>query len=152
MTPDTKDRLQWKWGKGSATAKSEFGNPRVDTDYRLCLYDGEDTLLSHASAPAGGSCNAKSPKPCWKENANGFRYVDRDLTPDGVQQLTLRAGPAGKAKIMLKGRGANLKTPALPISHLPVKAQLINSASACWTATYGTTLKNETGMFKAKSD
>jgi acyl-homoserine lactone acylase PvdQ len=152
VTPDAKDRLQWKWGKGSATAKSEFGNPRVDTDYRLCLYDGEDTLLSHASAPAGGSCNAKSPKPCWKENANGFRYVDRDLTPDGVQQLTLRAGPAGTAKIMLKGRGATLKTPALPISHLPVKVQLINSAGACWTATYGTTLKNETGTFKAKSD
>jgi hypothetical protein len=53
---------------------------------------------------------------------------------------------------MLKGRGATLKTPALPISHLPVKVQLINSASACWTATYGTTLKNETATFKAKSD
>jgi hypothetical protein len=152
VTPDTKDRLQWKWAKGAATPKSAFGNPRVDTDYRLCLYDGQDTLLSHASAPAGGSCNAKSPRPCWRENASGFRYVDRDLTPDGVQQLVLKAGTAGKAKLMLKGRGANLKTPALPISHLPVKVQLNNTVGECWTATYSTTLKNETGTFKAKSD
>jgi hypothetical protein len=152
VTPDTKDRLQWKWGKGAPTAKSEFGNPRIDTDYRLCLYDGQDTLLSHASAPAGGTCNAKSPRLCWRENASGFRYVDRDLTPDGVQQLVLKAGTAGKSKIMLKGRGANLKTPALPISHLPVKVQLNNTVGECWTATYGTTLKNQTGMFKAKSD
>ncbi len=149
---DAKDRLQWKWGKGAATTKSALGNPGVDTDYRLCLYDGQDALLAHASAPAGGSCNAKSPRPCWKENATGFRYVDRDATPDGVQQLVLKSGPAGKAKITLKGRGAALQTPALPISHLPVKVQLINSIDECWAATYSTTLKNQTATFKAKSD
>ena len=144
--------MQWKWGKGAATAKSEFGNPLANTDYRLCIYDGQNALLSHASAPAGGTCNAKSPKPCWRENASGFRYVDRDLTPDGVQQLTLKAGAAGKAKIMLKGRGASLKTPALPISHLPVKVQLNNTNGACWDATYATTLKNQAEQFKAKSN
>jgi acyl-homoserine lactone acylase PvdQ len=152
VSPDTKDRLQWKWGKGAATAKSAFGSPTVDTDYRLCIYDGQDSLLSHASAPAGGNCNAKSPKPCWRENAGGFRYVDRDLTPDGVQQLILRAGVAGKAKITFKGRGPTLQTPALPIAHLPVKVQLTNTVGECWDATYSTTLKNQTGTFKAKSD
>jgi acyl-homoserine lactone acylase PvdQ len=152
VVDDAKDRLQWKWGKGAATAKSELGNPLADTDYRLCIYDGEDTLLSHASAPAGGSCNAKSPKPCWRENASGYRYVDRDLTPAGVQQLVLKAGAAGKAKIQLKARGPALATPALPISHLPVKVQLTNSDGTCWDATYATTLKNQTDQFKAKTN
>jgi hypothetical protein len=152
VAADAKDRLQWKWGKGAVTAKSEFGNPLVDTDYRLCIYDGQDSLLSHATAPAGGTCNAKSPKPCWRENASGFRYVDRDLTPDGVQQLVLKAGPAGKAKIQLKGRGPALQTPALPIAHLPVKVQLTNTDGVCWDATYATTLKNQADQFKAKSN
>lgn len=145
VTPDTKDRVQWKWGKGQATAKSLFGTPTVDTDYRLCVYDGQDALLAHASAPAGGTCNAKSPKPCWRESGSGFRYVDRDLTPTGVQQLVLRAGVDGKAKIMLKGRGPTLRTPALPITHLPVRVQLANSAGACWSATYSPTLKDQAG-------
>ncbi len=152
VAPDTKDRLQWKWGKGAATPKSAFGSPTTDTDYRLCLYDGEDTLLTHASMPAGGSCNVKSPKPCWRESASGFRYVDRDLTPSGVQQLVLRTGVDGKAKIMLKGRGPTLRTPALPITHLPVRVQLTNTAGSCWGATYSTTLTNLGGTFKAKSD
>jgi acyl-homoserine lactone acylase PvdQ len=152
VTPDTKDRLQWKWGKGQATPKSAFGNPTVDTDYRLCIYDGEDTLLGHASAPAGGSCNAKSPRPCWKESSSGFRYVDKDLTPSGIQQLVLRAGVDGKAKITLKARGPQLATPALPITHLPVRVQLVNDAGSCWSASYATTQKNQTGTFKAKSD
>jgi hypothetical protein len=149
---DTKDRLQWTWGKGEDTPKSAFGNPTVDTDYRLCVYDGESTLLTHAGAPAGGACNAKSPKPCWRESASGFRYVDRDLTPSGVQQLVLRAGVAGKAKVTLKGRGPTLHTPALPITHLPVRVQLVNTAGSCWESTYSTTLKNQTETFKAKSD
>ncbi len=152
VSPDTKDRLQWKWQKGSATMKAEFGNPLASTDYRLCLYDGQNTLLSHASAPAGGTCNVKSPKPCWRENASGFRYNDRDLTPDGLQQLVLKAGPAGKARITLKGKGALLHLPTLPIQHLPVRVQLNNSAGACWDATYSTTLKNQAGTFKSKSD
>ncbi len=151
-TPDTKDRLQWKWGKGAATPKSAFGAPTADTDYRLCLYDGESALLGHASAPAGGTCGVKNPKPCWRESASGFRYVDRDLTPDGVQQLLLRAGADGKAKILVKGRGPTLEMPALPIAHLPVRVQLTNSTGACWDATYSSTLRNDPGTFKAKSD
>jgi hypothetical protein len=95
--------------------------------------------------------SSKSPKPCWREGASGFRYVDHDLTPDGVQQLVLRAGPDGKAEIALKGRGADLHMPALPISHLPVQAQIANTAGACWSATYGTTLRDDAAIFKAKS-
>lgn len=151
-TPDTKDRLQWKWGKGAATPKAVFGDPTGGTDYRLCLYDGASALLGHASAPAGGPCNAKSPKPCWRESASGFRYLDEDLTPDGVRQLVLRAGIDGKAKILFEARGPSLQTPVLPIAHLPVRVQLTNTSGACWDAAFSTTQKNDGGTFKAKSD
>jgi hypothetical protein len=151
-TPDSKDRLQWKWLKGTATAKADFGNPTATTGYALCLYDGNSTLIADAAIPAAGTCNAASPRPCWRENARGFRYVDKDLTPNGIQQVVLKAGDAGKAQIQVKGRGASLPDPTLPISHLPVTVQLVSSTGQCWTATYSSTLRNDGGQLKAKAD
>src|SRR6185436_12006294 len=48
-----KDRLSWKWGKGSATAKGDFGIPTQTTDYQLCIYDGNGELVLAARAPKG---------------------------------------------------------------------------------------------------
>ncbi len=151
-TPDQKDRLLWKWQKGAATTVADFGDPLGGTDYRLCLYDGASTLLASASIPAGGSCNVKSPRPCWRSSRSGFRYVDRDLTPEGILQLTLRAGSAGKAQIVLKGKGVLLNTPDLPVQTLPIRVQLVNAGGECWEAIYGTTLRNQEDRLKAKSD
>ena len=94
----------------------------------------------------------KSPRPCWRENGRGFRYVDRDGTPDGIAQLTLKSGAAGKAQIQVKGKGALLPDPVLPVSDLPVRVQLVNGAGQCWEATYGTTLRNDSQQLKAKAD
>jgi len=44
----------------------------LTTGYELCLYDGADGLLAHPSAPAGGTCNAASPRPCWRATGSGF--------------------------------------------------------------------------------
>ncbi len=109
-------------------------------------------LVASATIPAGGTCNAKSPRPCWRASRNGYRYVDRDLTPSGIQQLVLRAGAAGKAQIGLKGKGALLDTPDLPISSLPIRVQLVSSDGQCWDATYSTTFRNQDDRLKAKSD
>ena len=151
-TPDTKDRLDWKWAKGATTNKSDFGNPLVSTGYALCLYDGNDNLMATAQAPAGGTCNAGSPRPCWRENPKGYRYTDKDLTPNGLQQILLKAGPAGSALVKVKGKGALLPDPTLPVSTLPVKVQLVNGAGRCWQATFSTTLRNDGQQFKARGD
>ena len=83
----------------------------------------------HAATPA-------SPRPCWRENGRGFRYVDKDLTPNGIQQLVLKAGTDGKAQITLKGKGRVAPDPTLPISDLPVtRAARERHAGQCWTAT-----------------
>jgi len=150
--PDTKDRLLWKWSKGANTSLADLGNPLTATGYEFCLYDGAANLISHASAPAGGLCNAASPRPCWKQTGTGFKYVDKDLTPSGVQKLLLKAGLAGKSSIVLKGAGTALDTPALPISALPARAQLVNGDGVCWEAQYGTTLRDQADRFKAKSN
>jgi cysteine-rich repeat protein len=36
-TPDSKDRMQFKWGKGQATTVADFGTPLATTDYALCI-------------------------------------------------------------------------------------------------------------------
>ncbi len=148
----SKDRLLWKWGKGAATAKGDFGIPTETTDYELCLYDGNDRLLLGARAPKGDVCRTNEIRNCWEENAKGFRYVDRDLTPDGLQQMSLKAGSAGKAQILVRGRGNNLQAPPLSIMNLPVRVQLVNGGGACWEATFSATFQNTAERFKAKSD
>lgn len=147
--PDTKDRLQWKWSKGAATAFSDFGSPLSSTNYELCLYDATSQLVSHASAPAGGNCASR---PCWKVVNGGYRYGSRDGTPDGLQQLRLKAGAAGRARISARGKGGNLKLPDLPIAHFPLTVQLQNGDGVCWSTTHSTTLRNQGDTLKSKSD
>jgi len=151
-TPDTKDRLLWKWTHGAATTVADFGNPLSTTGYGLCIYDGNNTRLQAAAAPAGGLCNATRARACWRATAKGYRYADRDLTPAGVRRIILQSGAAGNAKIVVKGQGALLAPPALPIEHLPVRVQLVSSDGVCWEATYGSTVQNLSDRFKAKSD
>ena len=91
-------------------------------------------------------------KPCWQAKGTGFSYKDKDLTPDGIAQLTLKAGTTGKAKIQVKGSGVNLPMPTLPLG-LPVRVQLKNSDGTCWEASFGApAVKNDAGQYKDKAD
>jgi hypothetical protein len=155
---DAKDQLQWKWIKGSVTAKADFGNPLAATSYQLCIYDGASTLLFDATIPPGGLCGASNPKPCWKDKPKGFDYNDKDLTAGGINQLKLQEGlVAGKAQIQVKAKGTLLDDPALPFGQ-PVTVQLHNTENGvCWGAVYGfPATKNlagpPTGTFKDKAD
>ncbi len=148
-TPDKADRLTWKWVKGDATFKPEFGAPLGSTDYTLCIYDqsAASQPIVRASIPAAGTCAGK---PCWKETAKGFKYKDKELDPDGIQLALLKSGPSGKAKIIVKGKGANVPLPALPLT--PTVTVQLKNADACWQAEYGTATKNDAEQFKAKAD
>jgi hypothetical protein len=148
---DQSDRMIWKWLRGSATLKSEFGDPTTTKTYELCVYDATPTLISTERVPAGGSCGSR---PCWSETASGFKYRDGQLTSDGVGKLLLREGieDGGRAKIILKGQRENLNMPTLPLAQ-PVTVQLVNSDGACWEAIYSAPAdKNEQGLFKDRSD
>jgi acyl-homoserine lactone acylase PvdQ len=148
-TPDTADRLLWRWRKGAATSLADFGNPLASTDYALCVYDGGSALVSSANAPAAGTCGTR---PCWRQTSSGFKYGDRDLTPDGLQRITLVAGPSGVARIVVKGKGALLDIPTLPLLPLPARVQLVNGDGVCWEADYSIPIRNQSDQFKAKSN
>jgi hypothetical protein len=149
-TPDKKDSLNWKYIKGAATTLADFGAPLASTDYTVCIYDGsaapQPILLAHA--PAGGTCGTK---PCWKTIKDGFKYNDKLLTPDGLQQVLLKSGPATKVKILVKGKADNLPMPSLPLT-TPVTVQIKSKNGVCWEAHYGTAQKNTSEQFRAKAD
>ncbi len=143
-TPDKSDGLVWKWTKGAATPPADFGDPLTTDGYALCLYAdtaATPTLVSELLAPPGGAC--KNGKPCWKAlgkppGASGFKYNDADLTPHGLQTIVAKPGIDEKAQVTVKGKGARLRLPAMPITAFPLKVQL-QGADACFEVHYEAT-------------
>jgi endo-1,4-beta-D-glucanase Y len=147
---DAKDDLQWKWSHGGVTTPADLGDPTTTTRYDLCLYDGTGSLITSAAAPAGGTCGTR---PCWTAKSSGFRYTRKDGAPNGLSDLDVRAGAAGKARILVKAKGEPLALPALPIAPLPLTVQLENAVGTCWSATYEANVRrNDAAAFKAKSN
>ena len=130
--PTTRTSLIWKWIKGSATSKADFGSPLTATSYQLCVYNGTPSLILSALAPAGGFCDPSNPtKACWSEKTTGYNYKDKEFTPKGIQKLILREGLVpGKAKIILKGKGTLLDDPAIPLATSAVTVQLSAGSTA----------------------
>ena len=144
-----KDKLVWKWLKGDATTLAEFGSPTTTTEYALCVYAGT-SAAPILEAEVGPSATLWAPA-----GTTGLKYKDpAGTTSDGVTKVLLKEGAAGKAKTLLKGKGADLPdAPAGPYT-LPVTAQLVNSTnSVCFEGVYdtGDIIKNETELFKAKA-
>jgi hypothetical protein len=118
--PDSKDRLSWKWSAGAATTKNDYGDPTSNDGYDLCIYDN-GALVASQMAPSGGLC---SNKPCWSSKPKSFEYKDKELTPSGIEKVSLKEGVAGKASIQVKGRGGNLGIPPLTPLTGPIDVQL----------------------------
>ncbi len=154
--PDKGNQLAWQWKKGAATTGAEIGNALASaTRYDLCVYDqsgGISSLAGRLRIPGGGLCHGK---PCWKASGNGtLKYGDKDATPDGVTQASLRPGVEGKAQIQVKARGLALSVPSLPFAQSPaVVVQLHSSTGTCWGQAYtAPAARNDAGQFKDKLD
>lgn len=160
-TDSTKRNFAWKWLKGNTSLeKSDFGDPESgSTSYRLCLYDqtgGSPVLKMGTTVANGGTCGTK---PCWKEVADiAWSYKDRLGSADGITRLLAKAGPAGKSKVLVKGKGSNLHFPA-PVSPTEVFDQDTsvivqmhrNDVATCWSSTFAAsaTKANKPTVFKA---
>ncbi len=151
--PDRGDKLVWRWTKGAATDAEDLGDPLGGSDdYVFCLYDQSGLAMS-ATAPAGGQC--QNAADCWKQlgqasNPTGFRYKDSELTPDGLFKLQVRAGDAGKAKALVKGRGELLALPATDALTADIVAQLVGGTT-CFSSTFASNdvRKQDERSFKA---
>ena len=152
---DKKDLVTWRWRTTGSIAVADFGDPVNTTSYSFCVYAGATpTFVMELRAPFDGTCGTK---PCWKARgpggSKGFRYKDKDRTPDGITRLVLRTTPPSLADIVLRARGTNIPMPPLPLAE-PVIAQLVKSAGPeCWESDYSApALKNNSEVFKDKND
>jgi CSLREA domain-containing protein len=133
---DSKDSLSWKWLKGTATSDIDIGDGMTGDAYALCIYD-DDGLKMQAYMPTGGTCGGK---PCWKHKTGKLNYKDAELTPDGAQKLLLKAGADGKAKVVFKAKGSNLKAIDPPWTGT-VTASLITGGGTCFASVHDGTPK-----------
>lgn len=142
------DKVLWKWRGRNALAKSDLGAPTSTTPYTLCVYDQTGLKLS-STAPAGGVCAGKG---CWREFPLGYRYVDRDGTPDGLMKIVERAGGAGQSKLAVRGRGPLLAMPSLGLAP-PVTVRLQrDDTGACWESVHSVPIVNDVLQWKSRSD
>jgi cysteine-rich repeat protein len=148
---DAKDRLIWRWKKGTDTLLSELGNPAAGDDVTLCIFDesaAPASLLFRATIPSGAF---------WAPTASGFVYKDSSAAADGVTLTALSWGTGAKASALLKGKGVHLSDrphglPALPLP-LPLRVQLQAENGLCLETRHdaSSVLKNDParGLFKA---
>ena len=146
---DLRDTIVWKWRRGAATAKSDFGDPVSSQGYAMCMYGSGGSLLFDATVPSGGSCGARA---CWRALGPGFRYRNGGAVPDGLTKILLVPGAAGRASVIVKGRGVNLDLPSLPLA-LPITVQLQQESGPCWEAVYDAfgVRRNQAERFRASA-
>src|SRR5207249_7500493 len=141
---------------GAATTFAQLGNPIANDDYALCVFDlsGPPVLLLRAVAPLGGVCANKT---CWKRVGSttapkGWKYADKDATPDGLTALQATSGAVGKAKMTVKGKGNNLPVGTFSTLGSAITTQIQAENGTCWTAACSLVTKNAAGDFKCKGE
>jgi hypothetical protein len=118
------------------------------------VYDASVATQPVASTISTAQGTCRNGVLCWIPLSNGsvLRYFDGNLSSDGLQQIFLRAGADGQARISVRAKGDRLTLPATPLT-APVTVQLQSSAGSCFTATYQNAIKaNGGGQFSARPD
>ena len=152
----SKNKVVWKWLKGTSTF-TDFGDPLASDDYSMCVWE-DGVLVSRSHVTPGGMCGSK---PCWKETGSvlsptGFKFKNKSTNGDGVLQTNLKVG-FGSAKILWKGRGANLMLPgaANGFQYFDGTSVVVQATrddgGVCWRSEFSPAdfKKNESSKFKA---
>lgn len=133
-----KEKLIWKWLKGvPAVDPTALGDPTAATNYTLCVYASP---LSEMQVSAGSG---------WSITGSGFKFGDSDAAQDGITKILLKAGEAGKSKVLVKAKGGGIPLPTMPLTP-PVTVQLKNSDGECWESVFTQVTKNTSELYKAK--
>jgi hypothetical protein len=66
--------------------------------------------------------------------------------------VTLAAKANGTISCRITGGGTHLGVPALPVSDMPVTAQLVNGDGTCWSAAFDRARKNTARLLQASSN
>lgn len=135
--PRGRPALTWAWRRGEALTPDGLG--AAGGVRTLCVYDesgGAPRLLHRARS--GDACGAR---PCWRSRTTGLTYHRKDGVPEGIVEMTFRAGDAGRSEVHVKARGPLLvgrpfALPAPPLP-LPLRVQLQDDSGRCWEAVHG---------------
>ncbi len=139
-------QLLWKWLNGPGLVQSDFGDPVAGgTSYSLCVYVGTSAALE-PGIPSSTN---------WKSTSTtGYKFHDPASNSDGLTKALLKAGAAGKSKVLVKGKGGLLDLSAMPLNAgTQVLVQLIRSDDpACWESTFplASIGVDDATLFKAK--
>ena len=145
--PDSKDAVSFKWLNGDLLDSSELGDPTTTTEYTLCIFDGGGKLQLSAGVAPGGLCDGK---PCWTPKPRGFGYKDGRAADHGIGTIKLSSGVATKSAVMVKGVGAALPDPVLPLTE-PVTVRVVNDETGvCVGSVFTGNVKNTGQKYVAK--
>jgi hypothetical protein len=140
---NTRDKLIFKLTNAMATSQTDFADPTANTTYALCLF--QNGALTHG-------VTVPPSLTLWTPiSTTGFKYKDMALSAQGIQRIILRGSDEDRAKIIVKGKGADLPDPTPALTE-PVLVQFVNSDSGlCWEGTFATPniKRNEPGIFKS---
>ncbi|HXC49309.1 MAG TPA: lysyl oxidase family protein [Candidatus Limnocylindrales bacterium] len=142
----TRDSLVWRWRSETPVELDEFGAPDIVTDISLCVYQGDELVMS-STAPAASICDLGA--LCWDREEHMASYVDPDSLYDGFSSMRIREGTTGK--ISVRGRGAGLELGDLMLP-APLTVRMLRSdGTPCWQANYDSVLASSERVLKARS-
>lgn len=129
----TFNSIKWKWKKGEETEFFDLAPPQ-STSYEFCIGDASGTPLVRITVPSGSLCDGD---PCWDEvhSSAGWSFRDGDGQFDGLERITILAGPEGRAKVKVEAEGPQVVLPFQPVI-LPIVVRLRGADGNCWAETY----------------
>jgi len=139
---DAKDSGSFSWKSGAATLASEFSDPTTAGEtWSWCTYTG-GKLVRGSDIPSGTGWAAAG--------TTGFGFKG-DV--EGVAQVKVKAGEAGKASVSVKAKSkaGNFSSPTLPLAGPTVMQLVIDNGmtKTCFQSTAGTPKKNDAASFSA---
>jgi hypothetical protein len=150
-----KEKMKVMLGKlQAAVTQGQFGDPvNGSTAYAVCLYDAAQVLRGEYSVVrAGAMCGNK---PCWKALSDkGYLYKDKDGTADGITQVKLTGGDAGKGSVKIQGKNSSGNLPTGVVAGLlnnpsGATAQVLSSNGVCFSIGLTDVKKADVTAFKA---
>jgi cysteine-rich repeat protein len=109
-TDPSRDTLSIDLSGSTWLGVEDLGDPRSDTRYDVCVYDG-DGLIGHGTVEPGGTCGRST---CWTPLPDGYRY--RSYGTNALDSLVVRLKQNGKLTLKIRGKGEGLGIGPLPVT------------------------------------
>lgn len=114
------------------------GDPLVDSDFALCVYDENETLIGEYSVDSELE---------WKSRTTGYSY-DSKANLTGVKSFDIRLLNKLPYKFAMVGSGEKLRVPTLPARN-KITTILQNKEGSCWRSDFTKFKRNYPQKFSA---